>query len=165
MFQIAVTSKYFQGNREGSMSSTITKISTFITFMVSEKIPMLKFSTNQDTWPTDNILIISLECTRLALFILCMMFLHVRSNHKMLKLQRNLKLLNYRGQESKTANFKFIFLTHLWPWNKVKVIKPRMTMYTPSKVIIILLLWSRRKVNFCFNKCGNVSYPPWIRTD
>ena len=32
--------------------------------------------------------------------------------------------LHYRGQESETHSLCFIFLTHLSPWNKVKVIKP-----------------------------------------
>ena len=41
--------------------------------------------------------------------------------------------LNYRGQDSNTRNLQFTFLTHLWPWNNVKVIKPGMTMQTPGK--------------------------------
>ena len=36
--------------------------------------------------------------------------------------------LNYRGQKSKTCNKQFKFLTQPWPWSKVKVIKPRITM-------------------------------------
>ena len=45
--------------------------------------------------------------------------------------------LNYKRQESKMHNLQFIFLTPLWPWNKVKVIKPRMAMLIPSKVIVM----------------------------
>ena len=43
------------------MSSTIMQSLTFITFMVSEKIPMLKCSSGPDTWSTQNMLIILLE--------------------------------------------------------------------------------------------------------
>ena len=50
-------------NRSISMSSTIMQTLTFITSMVSEEISMLKFPTSQDTWPTKNILISSLEYT------------------------------------------------------------------------------------------------------
>ena len=39
--------------------------------------------------------------------------------------------------ESKKHNLHFIFLTHMWLWNKVKVIKPAMKMLNPSKVIIM----------------------------
>ena len=49
--------------------------------------------------------------------------------------------LNYSKPESKQKSQKhylqFIFLSHLWPWNKVKVIKPTMKMLTPSKVMIM----------------------------
>ena len=44
--------------------------------------------------------------------------------------------LNYSGQESKTKS-QFMILIYLWPWNKVKVIKPDKNYYTPSKVIIM----------------------------
>ena len=40
-------------------------------------------------------------------------------------------------QEFKKHNLQFIFLTHLWPWNKVKVIKPTMKMWISNKVIIM----------------------------
>ena len=39
-----------------------------------------------------------------------------------------MQCLNNKGQEYKMPNLQFIFLAHLWPWNKVKVIKPTMTM-------------------------------------
>ena len=39
-------------NRQSSTNSTTTQSSTFITFMVSEWIPLLKFSTSPDTGPT-----------------------------------------------------------------------------------------------------------------
>ena len=48
-----------------------------------------------------------------------------------------LQSLSYREQESKTRNLQFIFLTHLWAWNKVKVIKCRMIKLTSSKVMIM----------------------------
>ena len=60
--------------------------------------------------------------------ILCiMLFMYVAA------IQR----LNYWGQESRTRNLQFLFLTHLWPWNKIKVIKPTMKMDTLSKIIIM----------------------------
>ena len=55
--------------------------------------------------------------------------------------------LQYRGQEFKTCNLHFTFLTHLWPWNEVKVIKPRMKMQTQIKVIIMQTVIKR----LCFN--------------
>ena len=37
--------------------------------------------------------------------------------------------LNYSEEESKKKhNLQFMFLTQLWPWNKVKGIKPGMTV-------------------------------------
>ena len=56
--------------------------------------------------------------TRVTQFILCIICLMYVAT-----IQR----LNYRGQECKTCNLQFIFLTHLWPWKKAKVIKPRKT--------------------------------------
>ena len=59
--------------------------------------------------------------------------------------------LNYSGQESQTHNLQFIFLTHPWPWSKVKVIKPKMTIYTRSKGMImqslkdLVLMMSEKK--------------------
>ena len=35
-----------------------------------------------------------------------------------------LESLNYTGQASKKHSFEFMFLTHQWPWNKVKVTIP-----------------------------------------
>ena len=34
--------------------------------------------------------------------------------------------LNYNGQKSKKTTCKNMILTYLWPWNKIKVIKPGM---------------------------------------
>ena len=64
---------------------------------------------------------------RITQIILCIILLmHVAT----------IKHLNYKGQESKTSNLQLIFLTHLWPWNKVKVIKATMNMWTPRKVML-----------------------------
>ena len=50
-------------NKKSSMSSTIMQTLTLITLVVSEKILMLKVSTNPGTWLTKNMLNISLEYT------------------------------------------------------------------------------------------------------
>ena len=63
----------------------------------------------------------------ITIIILCLIFLMYVAT---------IKCLNYRGQESKTRNLKFIFLTDLWPWNKIKVIEPSLTTYL-SKLIIM----------------------------
>ena len=44
--------------------------------------------------------------------------------------------LNYSGQESKN-NLQFIILTHLWPWNRVKIINPGVNCWTPCKVMLV----------------------------
>ena len=49
---------------------------------------------------------------------------------------------------------QFMILTHLWPWNKVHVIRSGMNWYTPSKVTIMQSLKKpglngvREKANF-----------------
>ena len=50
-------------------------------------------------------------------FTLCMIFLMYAAS----------MYWNYSGQKSTKHILQFMFLTHLVPWNKVKVIKPRMT--------------------------------------
>ena len=64
--------------------------------------------------------------------------------HDLLNVLATMQHLNYSRQEStqesKKHHLPFIFLTHLWSWNKVKDIKPVMKMWTPSKVIIIYSL-------------------------
>ena len=40
---------------------------------------------------------------------------------------------NYSGQESQN-NLQLMILTYLWPWNKVKVIKPGMNCQTPARL-------------------------------
>ena len=65
--------------------------------------------------------------TRVTQFILCMVFFMYISTTQH---------LNY-SRQSKKHNLQFIFLTHLWLWNKVKIIKPTMKMHTLSKVIIM----------------------------
>ena len=40
------------------------------------------------------------------------------------------------AQESK-KQIAVLIQTHMWSWNKVKVIKPGMNLYAPSKVIIM----------------------------
>ena len=57
--------------------------------------------------------------TVLDLFVVC-------SNHAP---------LHYSAQESKN-NLQFMIPTYLWPWNKVKVIKPSSNCKTPRNVII-----------------------------
>ena len=82
---------------------------TFITFMVSEKTPMLKFSTNLDTWPTKDVQNLPWTHISVTQFILCMIFL---------MLVATIQHLNYSWQEpkqeSKKHNLQLIFLTHLW---------------------------------------------------
>ena len=47
--------------------------------------------------------------TRVTQIILCIIpFMHAAT----------IQHLNYRGQESKTCDLQFIFLTYLWPWNR-----------------------------------------------
>ena len=99
-------------NRENSVGGTIMQGLTFITFMMSELIPMSNFWQAQTLGQQQqtNVLIISLDYTPeshksyLALsFLMCV----ATKEH-----------LNRRGQESKTCNLQFFVLTHLWPWNK-----------------------------------------------
>ena len=112
------------------MSSTIIQCLTFITFMVSEKIPMLQFSTNPDTWPTKNVNLLPWTHIRVTWFILCMIFLLYVAN---------IQHLNYSRQESKQGsrkhNLLLIFLTYLWPWIKIKVIKSTVKTSTPSIIM------------------------------
>ena len=77
---------------------------------------------------------------------------------------------NYRGHGSKTRNSQFIFLIYLRPWNTVKVIKPRMTMQTPSNIVLmqnlkdLALMVSEKKPTlkgFYFERRKYVSYLPW----
>ena len=46
----------------------------------------------------------------------------------------------YSGQEPQKHSLQFIFRTHLWLWNKVKVNKPKTKMQTPRKVMIMQIL-------------------------
>ena len=71
-----------------STCSTIMQSSTFITIMVSEQIPMLKFSTSQDTWPTKNMLIIPLNTQQSHINRILRNPFHVCSNHTTFELQR-----------------------------------------------------------------------------
>ena len=137
MFDIAVTLKYGQGHwkcyeQVKLYEYTITQSLTLITFMLSEKISMLvskkfekisllKVSEKPRHLTNEMHVILSPlnrhqnYTTHIAhnLFNLC-------SNRTMFKLQRT--------NIPKTRYLHFIFLTHLWPWNKVKVIKSTMTM-------------------------------------
>ena len=66
---------------------------------------------------------------------------NVFSNHTMFKLQRT---------RIKTRNLLFIFLTHLWPWNWVKVIKLRWQCRPKArlksyKILKILFSWCPRR--------------------
>ena len=128
---------------------------TFITFMVSEKIPVLKFLRSPDTWPTKSMKIIShWTHTRAVQFIVCMILLMYVAT---------IQHLNY-SRQSKKYNLQFIFLTHLWPWNEVKVIKIAMKMLTPKKVIImqslkdLVLTVPEKKTIWSFLKQGNMSF-------
>ena len=61
-------------------------------------------------------------------FILYFKYIPVTLKHTVLDLFNvcsNHATLNYSGQEFK-HNLQFMILTYLWPWNKVKVIKPGM---------------------------------------
>ena len=90
----------------------------FTTLMVPEKILMLKFSRSQK-------IINYLPWTHpwVTQFKLCMIFLMYIAT---------LQYLNNSRQESeheyKKHDLQFTFVTHLWPWNKVKVIKSAMKM-------------------------------------
>ena len=86
--------------------------------------------------------------TRVTQIILCIIFLvHVAA----------IRHLNYSGQESKTCNVQFIFLTHLWPWNKVKVIKATMTMYTPRER-------EREGASYCWSNQNTYYFSsPWYQ--
>ena len=66
---------------------------TFITFIVFEKIPVLKFSIRPDTCPIKNMFIISLENTSYANHTVHDLF-NVCSNHI---------TLNYSGQKNTTV--------------------------------------------------------------
>ena len=60
--------------------------------------------------------------TRIAQFILCMNLMYVATIWHLNNTRQESK------QVSKKHNLQFIFLTHLWPWNKVKVINSTMKM-------------------------------------
>ena len=70
--------------------------------------------------------------TRVAQFILCITLLMFKATIQHLNNRRQ-----ESKQESKNLNLQFRFLTHLWPWHKVKFIKPTTKMYVLSKVIIM----------------------------
>ena len=126
LFDIAVTLKYGQGHwkRHGQV---IMQSLTFVTVTVSEQIPKLKFSTSQDTWPTEKYVShLPWLHTRVTQIILCIIFLMSVSTTQCLKLYRT---------RIQTRILQFIYMSHLWPWKKVTAIKPGMTMWTPSKVI------------------------------
>ena len=55
--------------------------------------------------------------------------------HDLLKVNSNRTTVKLQRTRSKSSNSQSIFLTHLWPWNKVKVIRLRMIVQTASKVI------------------------------
>ena len=98
MFHTAVTMKC-QGHckcneQVKSVSTTIMKSLTLITFIVSEEVPVLKFSTNPDTWPTKNMFYFHLnthKCSRTIHFVHGLF--KVCSNNTMLKatVGKNLK--------------------------------------------------------------------------
>ena len=77
--------------------------------------------------------------------------------------------LNNSRQKSKN-NLLFVILTYLWPWNKVKVIKPGMNCWTVSRVIITNSLKhlpytvsvKNPKLKFSSNQKKNVNYLSWI---
>ena len=78
---------------------------------------------------------------------------------------------NNSWQESK-PNLQFIILTHLWPWNKVKVIKSGMNSWTPEQgynhANFERLPWNSvlKKANIEVSVKSDdrkhISYLPWI---
>ena len=119
---------------------------------------MLKFSTSPDTCLTKNMLMIFLEDTPVTQIILCIEnhtvhnLFDVCCNHTMIR----------ENQNPKHAICSLSFW-HLWPWNKVKVIKPRMTMWTPKEVMRmqslkdLALMVCEKKPTWFFFKRGNMS--------
>ena len=92
LLDIAVTFKYSQGHwmvltGKNWRSSTIMQSLTFITFMVSEKITMLKFSTSPDLTDQKHVnhLLIHTWATQIILYMIFLMRVATR------------KHLNYRG--------------------------------------------------------------------
>ena len=79
------------------MSSTSMQSLSFITFMMSEKIPMCQ--TSPDICPTKNMLIISLECTTQLHKSYCAWSFYVATIH----------CLNYSGPESQKIQFAVYF--------------------------------------------------------
>ena len=70
------------------------------------------------------VLIISLECTPESHKLYCAWPFNVSNNHTTLNLQKT------RIQNTEYA----VYIFHTWPWTKVKFIKPRIIMETPSKL-------------------------------
>ena len=97
--------------------------------------------------------------TRFSQIITCMI---------LLMYDTTVQCKNYSWQESKMYNLQFIFLTHLWPWNKAKVIKQSMKMLTRSKVNInmqslknVALTASKKQAMFFFQLRKYLNYLLW----
>ena len=106
---------------------------TIITFIMSEKIPVSKFRQAQTfVWPKTCQTCLSCIHTRVTLIRhIVHDIVNVCSNYTTFKLQRT------RIQHTQFAVYNSDTPVNM---QQVKVIKPRMTKQTPSKVVIIQLL-------------------------
>ena len=71
------------------------------------------------TWKLDKMLVMSLKYIQVTQSILCLIFLMYVAA---------IKHSNYSGQKESLEQpyLQLMILTHLWPWNNVKMIKPEM---------------------------------------
>ena len=135
------------------MSSINMQSLTFITFVVwvNPDVKVLDKPKNM----ADEKHVNHLPC-RVTQIILCIILLMYVAT---------IQYLNYSRRESKTCNLQFIFLTHLWPWHKVKFIKLTSSMRIPSKIIItqglkdlaLMVSGGKSQRNFFFFKRGHMS--------
>ena len=86
------------------MSSTSMQRFVFNTFMIPEKIQILKFLTNPDTSPTKNMY---------AIFLEQVAELHNNIVHDLLMYVATLQCLNYSGQENKKRNLHFDYVSDI----------------------------------------------------
>ena len=121
LFDTAVAFKYGQGHWKWYEQVKLNEKFQYANFDIYHihgvwENSNLEFSTIPDRWPTRTCSLPPLNTHQIILRMIILMCVST------------IQCLNYRWQESKTSNLHFIFLTHLWPWNKNKVIKPRMTL-------------------------------------
>ena len=158
--------KYGKGQRKGYEKAHLKEQHHHVKFGIYHisgvwKNPSAKiFHTSRDTWRTKNILPpMNMQQSHTNIVTVFLMFI------------ATIQRLSYKGQESKTLNLQFMFLTTLSPWNKVRVIKSRITMYAPRNVITmqswkdLALIVSEKKsmLKFVslFQERKNVSNFPW----